>query len=65
MSKQFEAVKEQVEYIGSAYCKVCKQDRNDVARFKTGIFANATICDTCCGLILRGYNKDKGGDAKE
>ena len=63
-SKQAAAVRENVEYIGEAECDVCGEYRADVARFKTGIFAKAKMCDTCCGLILRGYSPERGGAAE-
>jgi len=63
MSLQSEAVKEQVKYVGAAKCDICESMRADVAEFKAGFFVNGRVCDTCTGLILRGFSKSKGGDA--
>jgi len=64
MSQQSEAVKEQVKYIGPAKCDICDSMRADVAEFKAGFFVNGRVCDTCTGLILRGFKRGVGGDAE-
>jgi len=63
MSTQLEAVKKQVEYVGASTCDICNRERADVMQFKAGLFTHGRICDTCCGLILRGFDPNKGGDA--
>jgi len=27
-------------------------------------YVGAATCDTCCGLILRGFSKERGGNAE-
>ena len=59
--KQREGVRKNVHFIGPAKCDVCGEERQDVAEFKAGVFTWARICDTCCALIVRGYDRFKKG----
>jgi len=61
---QKEAVNKHVKYVGVARCDVCKGMRADCAEFMAGLFANGVICDTCCGIILRGFSGSRGGDGE-
>ena len=63
MTRQQKAVEEQVQAIGPGYCDVCDDRRADCLKFRSGIFANTVICDTCLSLMLRKCTKGVGGDA--
>lgn len=50
-----------VTYVNDEVCDLCKIRMQDVAQFNAGFFIQGTICDTCAGKLLRGYDPTKKG----
>lgn len=54
-----------VTYKTDVKCDVCKKIMRDVAVFDAGFFIQGSICDSCTGKILRGFNPELKGETQQ